>query len=337
VLPFRRRPEGGGETEQPNLSGTRTTNRLLTGGAGPPAVMSEAFRALVFLLEPVGVAGVLLPLLLSAATLALARRPWRRAQPAAGGLWGGALALGGGYLAGAVLTSGWPPIPPLERIHWLFFLTAAATLFGVCDALGPWPRWGRWTLRLYFLITALWLLLRPVMVNNHWQAVDAAGRLALLCLGGLAFWGALDALADRLPGASLPLTLLIVGTGTALVLALCGGLPWARLEVGVLAALAACLGVAGWNPRLSLARGAGAVLMVLLPGMWLLGYFYAEVPLACVLLLALGALAGWLGQFPGIARLTPWQAVLFRVAAALVPVAWAVARAYSDFPGTEDI
>jgi hypothetical protein len=299
--------------------------------------MSEGFRALLFLLEPVGVAGVLVPLFVAAVVMIVAWRPWHRGHPVSSGLWGGALSLGGGYLAGAVVIAGWSPIPPLERIHWLFYLTTAATLFGLCDALGAWPTWGRWTLRCYFLITALWLLLRPAMVNNDWTAGDSAVRLTLMCLAGLAFWWALDALADRLPGVSLPLALGVVVAGTVLVLALSEGLPWAQLEMGLLAALAACLVVACWNPQVSLARGASAVLMVLLPGLWLLGYFYADVPLACILLLALGALAAWVGQLPWIARMVPWQAMLLRAAATCLPVACAVARAYSDFPGTEDI
>jgi hypothetical protein len=296
--------------------------------------MSQAFKAILFLLEPVGMAGVLVPFLLSAGVMVLA---WRRHAPIAGGLWGGALALGAAYLAGAVVIGDWPPIPPGERIHWLFYLAVGATGFGLCEALGSWPAWGRWSLRLYFVFTAVWLLLRPLMVNEQWEVWASFVRLGGICLAGLAFWGALDALAQRLPGVSLPLCLMAVTSGTALVLALSGALPWARLEVTLLAALGGSLLVAWFNPRLRLARGASAVLVAVLPGIWLLGFFYAEVSLGCVLLLALGTLAPWLGQHPWITRRAPWQAVFFRVAVVLLPVAWAVARAYSAFPGTEDL
>src|SRR5438045_6867803 len=57
-------------------------------------------------------------------------RWWRKASdcPAA-------IAIGGGYMAGHVLTAGWSPLPARSAIHWLFWFDVIGTIVATADAL----------------------------------------------------------------------------------------------------------------------------------------------------------------------------------------------------------
>src|SRR5207237_8796065 len=50
-------------------------------------------------------------------------RWWRKASDCAA-----AIALGGGYIAGHVLTAGWSPLPPRSATHWLFWFAVIGTI-----------------------------------------------------------------------------------------------------------------------------------------------------------------------------------------------------------------
>src|SRR5438552_16463917 len=56
-------------------------------------------------------------------------RWWRKASDCAA-----AIAIGGGYMAGHVLTAGWSPLPPRSAIHWLFWFAVIGTIVAIADA-----------------------------------------------------------------------------------------------------------------------------------------------------------------------------------------------------------
>jgi hypothetical protein len=263
----------------------------------------------------------------------------RLARGRPGGRWGPALALGTSYALGHAAIQGWiaaherPPFPPLDAPDWLPWLALAAMGLGLLEVAWPGPAWSRWENRLLLTGGMLWLLL-----NSQFQArwaTNAEGVRWLVGLGAgvLAFWGVLEALADRLGGA-LPLPLLIQAGGTAAVELLSGSLAQAEFA----AVLAAALGltwVASWfGPALSLSRGAVPVVAVALSGLILSGYFFAFVPAASALLLAAAPLALYVDRIGPIRRLSPWKASLVRALTILVPVAAAVAVAFAKAPPT---
>src|SRR5437762_9120932 len=45
-----------------------------------------------------------------------------------------AIALGGGYMAGHVLTAGWSPLPPRSATQWLFWFVVIGTIVATADA-----------------------------------------------------------------------------------------------------------------------------------------------------------------------------------------------------------
>src|SRR5437763_17058357 len=56
-------------------------------------------------------------------------RWWRKATGCAA-----AIALGGGYMAGHVLTAGWSPLPPRSATQWLFWFAVLGTIVATADA-----------------------------------------------------------------------------------------------------------------------------------------------------------------------------------------------------------
>lgn len=277
--------------------------------------------------------GIVLPALVAFAVLIVAWCPWRRKDSPPVGRWGGALALSAGYAVGHVALTGWQPFPPTEVTHWLLYFALAAMAVGLLDALWREPAWLRWGGRLLLAGAVVWLLLRPI-IEYTWGSAQGAAWIVGLGLALLAFWAGLEALSERLSTASLSLILLIVTAGSSVVLLLSGSALLSQLGGAAAATLGACLVVAGRSPTLSLARGAVCVVSVLLAGLWLNGYFYAEAPLTSVLLVALSPTAAWVGQVERVRRLAPWQANLVRVAVVLVPVALAVVTALRASPRT---
>ncbi len=277
-------------------------------------------------LEPIWAAGLLLPLLLSTAVLAAARpRPGAR-------LWAGALAVGGGCLAGWTALRGWPPFPPPERMKWLPYLGLAATALGLVDGARAWAGWLRWPPRAAGWGAAVWLLLQPRMVNESWGTSRTAALLAGLGAAGLVLWWVLDRLSERLRGASLSLALLVVVVGSALVAVKSGLASSAALYLVLAGTLGGGVIAGGLWRDLSLARGGTTVLAVLLPWMWLLGYFYAEVPAASIWFLALALPAVGLVSGRWVQRFGPGPVLLLRLAAAAAFVALAVKWAVDAAP-----
>jgi len=268
--------------------------------------------------------GVLLPAVVSGIAFVVAWRPWQRDAPVANGIWGGAIALSVGYIVGHVGLLGWPPFPPVEATQWLVYLALASGVFGLIIALWHESTGLRWGLRLLLSGAMPWLILRPVL-KYRWQPIEGVVWLVGLGVAILGFWLMLNALAKRFRGASTPLVLLVVATGGSVTLLLSGSAMLGQLGGVLTAALGASLVIAWWNPTLSLAHGATSVVAILLAGLWMSGYFYAEVPVVSALLLVVSPATAWIGQVEAIQRLGGWKVALIRAAAVCIPVAVAVA------------
>jgi len=268
--------------------------------------------------------GVLLPAVVSGIAFVVAWRPWQRDAPVANGIWGGAIALSVGYVAGHAGLLGWPPFPPVEATQWLVYLALASGVFGLIIALWHESTWLRWGLRLLLSGVMPWLILHAVL-KYRWQPIEGVVWLVGLGVAIFGFWLMLNALAERFRGASTPLVLLVVATGGSVTLLLSGSAMLGQLGGVLTAALGASLVIAWWNPKLSLAHGATSVVAILLAGLWMSGYFYAEVPVVSALLLVVSPATAWIGQVEAIQRLGGWKVALIRAAVVCIPVAIAVA------------
>lgn len=202
--------------------------------------------------------------------------------------WASAVALGAGYVGGHAMAIGrWPSFPPAEATHWLLYFAIAALITGLLDVFLPDTR--RW-LRL-----SVWTVLSSVFIRvllqPKWKYAWSLSE-GLLWLGGLVVIilfvsFCLETIAQ--PSNSrpaLPLILAIISAGTSVALMVSGSMRLGQLALIFATAVAVSWLVACPIPSLSLRRGAVPIVIVLLPGFWLSGYFYAELPAVSALMLA---------------------------------------------------
>ncbi len=260
--------------------------------------------------------GLVLPVVVCAATLLGAWRPWRPDMPIGGRLWGGAVALGLAFVPAFLAVERWPGVPPHVTWHWIAWLVPVAMIAGVVDALVRWPR----PLRLLGAATLAAVCGRALVGDwvDHawpWRGMTAA-VIAVVAVS-------VNAAAERRPGASVPLSLCVAALGASVVLISSGSAKLAQLA----GALAACLGVAvvlaWWRPIVSLSRGGTAVVSVLLPGLVLSGYFssFSEIPPWVYVLAAVAPAFTWPAALIRLEGLRAWQATAIRFAVVSIPVA----------------
>lgn len=273
------------------------------------------------------------PAVVCGGLLLVAWRPWRRDAPIAGGAWGGVIGLGAAYCLGHAVLEGRPAFPPKEAWHWLAYLVVAAMVIGLLDAMN---RWGaRARLGAWVVLAGLtgWLVVLPAAGHAWlWRA-----GLAVAVFGWLSI---INAYANRVEGASLPLSLCFAASGASVLLLLSGNAKLALLAGGVAASLGTTTVVTWWRPSASLARGSATVLAVIIPGLLYSGYSlsFSEIPIWAYALAAAAPMAAWARQVRPISRLAGWQATIVAViaslAATLIAIAGAVAATAStnDFP-----
>ncbi|MEO8425638.1 MAG: hypothetical protein ABI651_00865 [Verrucomicrobiota bacterium] len=206
--------------------------------------------------------------------------------------WAGAVALGVGYVGGHAMAIGrWPSFPPKEATHWLLYFAVAALIMGLLDVVRPdTRRWRRLSVRAVFSGVFLCVLLQPKW-RYAWSLSEGllwiGGLLAIMLFVSSCFETIAQPSGSR---PALPLILAILSAGTSVALMVSGSMLLGQLALifgttTVVAWLVAC-----WIPSLSLRGGAGPIVIVVLAGLWLSGYFYAELPPVSALMLAVSPL-----------------------------------------------
>lgn len=251
-------------------------------------------------------------------------RWWRKASDCAA-----AIAIGGGYIAGHVLTAGWSPLPPRSATHWLFWFAVIGTTLATANAFVR-PRATvrviAWTI---VCAIACRLILQPKF-SYDWRA-EGWVRVIAITLGIVLLTWSLE-VVDRGPFGrnSMFSIMIIVCAGTAISLMLAGSLLLGQLAC-VLSAILMVLFLAEMAFPALFAWGVESIpLSLLCSGLWLSGHFYAELPVVSALLLALA---------PAVALFAPvrenssqWRALAYRTALATAPVIVAVAIVFHSSP-----
>jgi hypothetical protein len=256
--------------------------------------------------------------------IALTGRLWKANS------WADAVALGFGYAGGYVVTAGWPAFPPAEATQWLPCFAVAIMLVGVLDTLLRPDASVRVVIWVLCCVGILRLLLGSKF-QYGWSFLEGALWIAILAAGMLVLASCLNAAARRDASISLPLILTIVAGGTGVALMLSGSLLLGQFAIVLAAAFGAILAVGLVLPRAVKGRGIVPVAVTLLSGLWLCGYFFAELPPASAFLLA-GA------SIPALMLVTfdedtdPWKGLLLRATVVTVPVALAVFLAFKASP-----
>ena len=238
--------------------------------------------------------------------------------------WLIAAALGVGYIVGYLGLEGLPVFPPKLGTHWLFYLAILGLLVARF-----WHRavWGP-IAQIAISIIIPRLLLTSTF-KHTWGPIE--GIIWWVCLAVVIFiiWHLVEQSFSALPsGASSPFVYFGLSGGTALILALSGSLRLAQ-HCGILVALFAAswiltLGLQRDRKRFVFPRGASSVVTLLLIGIWMNGYFFAEVPAMSAILLGISPLLAQVGRTKAVQGLGGWRSTLAQIAAVALPVVIAV-------------
>jgi len=261
----------------------------------------------------------------AAALLFVFARWWKSASRCAG-----AVAIGAGYIAGHVLAAGWSPFPPRSATHWLFWFAVIGVIVAGADALVRQKGAIRLITWAIICTIACRLILQPKF-NYAWSAAEGWLWVFAIALGAVGLTCILN-LIERGPFG--PATLFAVTTvlcaGTCIALMLSGSLLLGQLA-GVLTAIGTTcflliIAVTAPFPP----GGAAAPLSLICAGLWLSGFFYAELPAASALLLAVAPAFALLPV--GKEGSSQSRVLACRVAFVAVPVAVSVALALRAAP-----
>jgi hypothetical protein len=275
--------------------------------------------------------GIALPAAVTAGLLVAGWRvAHRRLSARDGRSWVGPAAVAAGFVAGYALLLGWPELPPLDAIDWLFFVTPALAVVGLWQVWREVDLAGRATSIIVVLGAVLLLVAWPVVTSDHRWAHSARLELQIASVMAIAALVPLDALAYRVSAARLYTILLAMAGPAAITLLLSGSQRIGQIG-GLLAACAAGgLAASLLLGRAAVARGTIVVFGVLLAGLVWCGRLYAELAAGNALLLAAAPNAAWLGYLvPDRAGWLP--RVLVQLGAVVAVATIAVVRAWLVF------
>jgi hypothetical protein len=271
--------------------------------------------------------GVLLPAVVAGIVL-LVSALRARAEPGRERPVAGALACGLAYLAAQTALSGVPDGPWSENavllLGWVYWTVALAIVLSPLR-LGSIARFGNSLYRALFCILPYHL----VRTDDGARApFDLLGLATVLATFGI--WIALERLAARRPGPSLPIALWAACAGCAGVLLLASSAQLAQLAGALAASLGAAAVVALLVRGAHLPSGAIAILAVACAGLLRIASIYGLSDAACALAAA-AFLGPWLGEIPALRARSPRLAGAVAFLGALLPAAGAVAIAYSAY------
>ncbi|MDE0085909.1 MAG: hypothetical protein OXU23_09380 [Candidatus Poribacteria bacterium] len=263
---------------------------------------------------------LLLPAIVCGGIYTIAAYLWKRYGKRENLQWLITFALGIGYIVGYFGIEGRQGFLPRENINWIFIFT----LF----AIGSCTYWhlARWRSLISQLIYSIVLprVLLDAYFRNTWGPLEGKVWWLCLALGILIFCKIVQLSLSALPSnASSPFVYFGISGGTTLILALSGSMRLAQ-HAGILVALFAAI----WILAIVLPRtikfdidsnwevlpiSISPVVIILLVCIWLNGYFYAEVPSASAILLAVSPFLAQVGKIPAIQQLKGRKSVFIQV------------------------
>ena len=238
--------------------------------------------------------------------------------------WLIAAALGVGYIVGYLGIEGVPVFPPRLGAQWLCYLVAIGLIVARFWHVAVWGPIAQ--IAISIIIPRLLL---TSTFKHTWGPIEGIIWWVCLAVVIFIFWHIVEGSFRALPaGASGPFIYCGLFGGTALVLALSGSLRLAQ-HAGILVALFA----ASWiitlvlqrdRKRFVFPRGTSPILTFLLIGIWMNGYFFAEVPTASAILLLIALFFVYVGRIEVIQGLSVRRSLLVQIAGIALPVVIAI-------------
>jgi len=273
---------------------------------------------------------ILIPAVIAGVCWLISWRLWNRRHLASRGHWGGALALALGYAAGYRTLMGWPPFPANTAVQWLVYLALLAGAVALAEPLWRKKSWLRFAVWLGLGALTAWLQFQA-LVEHTWTTSQAIQWIGGLALATAALCAALDALAERRAGASLPLAFWLTAAVTSGVLLLTKSALLGQLAGSLAGIFGAAAVLAWWAPGIRLSRGAMTVFGLLFVALLSQGHLYSELSLLGAALLYLAPFAAWLGEVGLVKGLRPSRAVLVRMVLVAIPLAVALLIAFLEW------
>ncbi len=260
--------------------------------------------------------GLLMPALLSAATLAGTTLPRRRTLTPRLVAVGWALAIATGWTLGYLATGGVPGKPWNTGENWLLPIGVAAAMLATTPGQVPLQL----SLRLALVVGICIAMMQPA-IQHAWSIPTSA---AWVSGGAVVAWCCTElvvAVERRRPGRDLPVALALTAAAAGLVTAMTDSITVDQFGLVLAAVLAGGAATALLLPAHLAPRGHAAVAMPLLTAVLLFGTHSSDLHMRyAATLLAAPALA-WVAELPALRRRPPWQIVALRLAAVLLPVA----------------
>ena len=214
-----------------------------------------------------------------------------------------------GFKVGFMATYGWPKLPPIESHEWLLIvLMPAALVIAIFATVTRIPTGIIWVLRLCLAFGAAPILLQPY-IEHTWTRAQSTAWLMGLGVAAALFWVLLLRLVsnryaakdDHTPGSWSLLALAIVAGGTGITILTSGSQTLGQLGITLATILIGVAAASLFTRKAAFSLTSHLDLTVtLLIGIWLSGYFYAQLSPIHVILLALAPLTAWFGNLvPG--------------------------------------
>lgn len=249
------------------------------------------------------------------------------------------IAIALGFEVGFLATYGMPKLPPIEAHEWLMVaLGPAALVVAILAAATRIPAVGIWLLRFIIAFGAAPLLLQPY-IEHTWTGAQSTTWLLGLGAGAVLFWALLMRLVSNsdttenshTPAYWLPWVLAIVAGGTGITILMSGSQTLGQLGISLAAVLigVAAMSLIARKKVFSLTSHLDLTITLLI-GIWLCGYFYAQLSAMHTILLALAPLAAWIGHLLPDPKYT-FGKTLVRLIPALILVIGVVGSAAVKF------
>lgn len=259
--------------------------------------------------------GTTLPAVVAGLFMLAAWRPWSERDPE--GFWGAGLGISAGYLAAHYGLGGVPETMPY--VVAAIAAVAAVEAFVPVDDFRPWKAplsLVPWVLRVAAIPLVAYLVAK-YMFGSQWTGMQLVLWPASIAVAAGAMIGSLEALARRRPGVSIPIAMILIGTGGALAMALTGTARVGELLGALTATAGALMVVCAWDGRIRVDRGgvtAFVLIFVALTFYGTAGMFDNQgVAAKAVFMLAAAPHLMWLEELPVLRDLDGWRAVAVRV------------------------
>lgn len=230
-------------------------------------------------------------------------------------------AVGIGYIIGYLILEKRPTFPPKVGFEWLFYFAVFAV---ISSTFWDSSRIKRLITQFIYSVALPRILLDNSYFRHTWGPVEGMIWWVCLAVGIFIVWNIVEQSFSALPsGASVAFVYFCISGATALICALTGALRIAQ-HTGIVVAVFGVIWIVTLVLKLVVKDVAdndwhvlpislSPVVVLVLVGIWMNGYFFNEVPSVCLLLLAVSPVLAQVGSIQVIQRLGERKSLFIQI------------------------